>query len=340
MGLRKRSYKKDRLVSTYLHNRKVERHQRRRQDEAKDHRENRERTKQQRALEKDVRRTRAVEARLKDAGIEARWADVALEIMDEYGYGLGQIKTKVVLILKPRISQALRDEAAAARNDRVVERMCEAANNELDVASEQLFSVISRQVVGARHEIERQGSNAVAEDVAYYFDSADIQLFSVEVPAPYRRLIFTVFSTCILITFLFISIFFAINALSETLPGSIELAGLAILLIGIWLIVRNRRRAFLSKTAPFVVLSSDAAVSFLTERLTGKALKTVQTYPHDRRFMMLLDFESCSIPIAQSNAVQELAQDLYRLPRFRGRGQRRSKTQVPPSLQTSIGNES
>jgi hypothetical protein len=99
MALRKRSYKwgSDKWLGAALHNMRVDAHRGRR---AKDERND---------------RLASIQTKLRGAGIDGSWAEVALGIMEANGYGLNQFSNKVLPVLRERMNDSAREEDRKAR---------------------------------------------------------------------------------------------------------------------------------------------------------------------------------------------------------------------------------
>ncbi|TIS53794.1 MAG: hypothetical protein E5W91_29510 [Mesorhizobium sp.] len=136
MALRKRSYRSGKLLATAFHNARVE-HQNGRK-----------------AGQRDRSRKESVRARLKGEGIHESWTDEAVKIMDEHGYGVNQIGSRVIPILSRRMREhhtelqdasaeaakkAAEKEASAARKAAVPV----AARNALDVVHDEMSSELA-----------------------------------------------------------------------------------------------------------------------------------------------------------------------------------------------------
>lgn len=99
MALRKRSYKwgSDKWLGAALHNMRVDAYRERR---AKDERND---------------RLASIRTKLRGAGIDDSWAEVALGIMESNGYGLNQFSNRVLPLLRDRMSDCAREEDRKAR---------------------------------------------------------------------------------------------------------------------------------------------------------------------------------------------------------------------------------
>ena len=99
MALRKRSHKfgSDKWLGTALHNMRVDAH---RERKAKDDRDN---------------RLGSIRTKLRGAGIDESWAEVALGIMESNGYGLNQFSSRVLPLLQARMTECAGEEDRKAR---------------------------------------------------------------------------------------------------------------------------------------------------------------------------------------------------------------------------------
>ena len=219
MALRERSYRNGDYIWTYLHNSNVRAHKEKQANKLERKRIKRQRDRQERADAKDAQRLDAVAARLRDAGVDTRWANEALAIMEQYGYGLGQIRTKVLPILKPRIKLLL-----------LKEQKQKAASNELSEASSRLFYAASLQVEALRREIGRLGKDATVGHVSRYLSGMNEAIISVEVPSGVGRRLLTSFTVgTLLLCILFLATVTAFGLLPERYRSVGLMVGIAMI---------------------------------------------------------------------------------------------------------------
>ncbi|WP_214473441.1 hypothetical protein [Mesorhizobium sp. dw_380] len=129
MALRKRSYRSGKLLATAFHNVRVE-HQNGRK-----------------AGQRDRSRKESVRVRLKGEGIHESWTDEAVKIMDENGFGVNQIGSRVIPILSRRMR-----EHHTELQDASAEVAKKAAEKEASAARKAAVPVAARHALDIVHD--------------------------------------------------------------------------------------------------------------------------------------------------------------------------------------------
>lgn len=370
MALRKRSYKKDKLISTFLHNTRVQSHKNKLEKEADDKRRSKERNRHERNLAEEKRnelkeqikeqtlqsrelarkkqKQDNIAARLRSEEIDVRWIDEALHIMEEYGYGLGQVRSKVAPILKTRIEQLLAEEekekaaAQVLREQRCIERQrkqaasdaiegqkriekqrVNAASDELIEAASRLSQAIVLQAEALTQELDGLGKHATFGHVDRYLGSINNPMISIERQSNVIGRLFSSVLVAVLLIFLLLLVVLVAIVL---LPAQHQMigvaAGIVIIVFGSIWIIRKRTANFMIKTAPRVALSNEVALSCLTRMLPHETLCIIQEYPDLEGFGFFSDRKSrhyAQMGLPDHNSIDLLRDRLLRLKRFGSR---------------------
>lgn len=306
MAPRKRSYQNGKVLSTFLHNSMVDGRKRQKEQETENRRSERKRNRENVVQQRDSARLTAIELRLEALDIDAVWADEAAEIMESRGFGLNQMKTRLLPVLEQRIDEVI------------------LVQDELEAASEDVFAAMAIQVDALEKKIIGCGKRVSARKISNYVNCDAIfisgaPLLGIHARNPFPVITMELLKLLIKLGTAFAVIVFAYQYLIERTPQYEDYAiivsiVLTVLLPILW--IRGAFSNFRLKTRPELHVLTKSIQSIFKETLSEEAHSILSKIGNARRFPLIYDFSVRRIPAELRARIERISSQLQSASRF------------------------